>query len=220
MLTQGYALPLNEPWDVIYDGSGLWVLFGNRLVKLELVEAEKRFRAAEQVELKDSANSLTWDASRGKYWTVCGSNEIYRVDRAGNTIATFTAPQTVGYPRLVTWDGGYLWVTAGSALYKLQLVSDSGELKVIDSYAPSTGRFPNREAAGLTWDGNQLWLLVDDILSKLNQAVQPICKIELPSAFPQPSLFGYRGVAWDGQSLWVAHKDTNKLYRVDPAACR
>ncbi len=228
MLVQAYALPLSEPFDVVYDGSDLYALFlPYRLVKLELVEAEKRFRAAEQQPDFTPAISLAWDASRGEYWAVRDApgwvgKEIDLIDRAGNRTATFTVPQTfVGYPKFIAWDGEYLWVTSNEGpLYKVQLAGASGELRIIDSYAPSTGRFPNRTATGLTWDGNHLWLLVDDILSKLNQVAQPICRIELPSGYLQPSWSGWRGLAWDGQFLWVAHSETNKVYRVDPAACQ
>jgi len=227
MPVQEYALPLTEPFDLVHDGSDLYALFQYRLVKLELLEAEGRFRAAEQQPDFSPANSLAWDVSRGEYWAVRGApwwvgEEIDLIDRSGNRTATFTVPQTfVGYPRFIAWDGECLWVTSNEGpLYKVQPAGASGELRVIDSYAPSTGRFPNREATGLTWDGNHLWLLVDDILSRLNEVAQPICKIELSSGYPQPSWGGWLGLAWDGQFLWVAHEGANKVYRVDPAACR
>jgi serine/threonine protein kinase len=57
-------------------------------------------------------------------------------------------------------------------------------------------------------------------VDRLDQAASPICQIELPSAYPQPAWHAWRGVAWDGQFLWVAHQQANSLYRVDPQACR
>jgi hypothetical protein len=216
MPVQGYALPLAEPWDVVYDGSGLWVLYQYRLVKLELVEAEGRFRAAEQVLDFSAANSLAWDPSREAYWAVRGApwwvgEEIDLVDQAGNRTATFTVPQTfVGYPRFLTWDGEYLWVTSDAgSLYKLQPVGDGGELMVIDSYGLG-------EASELTWDGNHLWLLGGGALSKLNQVMQPICRINR-SAYSLPDC---RGLTWDGQFLWCASMGANMVYRIDPASCQ
>lgn len=230
MAVQAYALPLNEPWDITYDGSELWVLFDRLLVRLELVEAEGRFRAAQQQDFP-IVKGLTWDASRGEYWTVRGvqwaqDKYIDLVDRAGNTAATFTVPQAfAGAPVHVAWDGENLWVTSrvtssggSGALYKLQPLGEGGALGVIDSYAQPIGRFPNREASGMTWDGSQLWLLVDDFLVKLNQAAQPVCRIELSD--PDASWWGWQGVAWDGQFLWVTHEEASRAYRVDPAACR
>ena len=160
-----YALPLGEPWDVDYDGSDLWVLFHSLLVRTELVEAEGRFRVAEQKDFP-RANSLDWDASRGQYWAVSGAawsvgEEIDLIDAGGNKTATFTVPQTfVGSPRCVAWDGEYLHVTSDSgSLFKLQPAGDSPELGFIDSYAPSIGG----EVEGVTWDGAHLWLLDGDI---------------------------------------------------------
>ena len=96
-------------------------------------------------------------------------------------------------------------------------VGDSGELEEIDSYAPRVDRYGPDEASGLTWDGNKLWLLVGDLLSKLDGAAQPICRIELSSV---SSWGSWRGLAWDGQFLWVADMESNRVYRVDAAACR
>lgn len=226
MPVQKYTLPLTGPQDIAYDGSALRVLFESRLVKLELVEGEGRFRAVEHQDFPP-ANSLAWDASRGAYWAVCGAprrvrEEIDLIDQGGNKAASFTIPQTfVGRPRFIAWDGEYLWVTSNDGpLYKLQPVGDSGELREIDSYAPGIDRHGRDEASGLTWDGNHLWLLVGDVVSKLNQAAQSICRIELPFGFPQPSWWGWRGLDWDGQFLWVAHQETSKVYRVDPYTCR
>lgn len=220
---QGYALPLSEPFDVVFDGSDLHVLFESRLVKLELVDAEGRFRAVEHM-LCPATNSMTWDASRGQYWAVCGGprwvgEEIDLIDQAGNRTVTFTVPQTfVGSPRFVAWDGEHLWATSSEGpLYKLRPVGDGGELEEIDSYAPGVNRYGLEKASGVAWDGNNLWLLVGDLLSELDGAGQPICGIQLPSV---PTWFGWQGLAWDGQFLWVAHMDASKVYRVDPAKCR
>jgi hypothetical protein len=223
MLAQAYRLPLTSPRDVVYTDSGLWVLFESRLVKLELVETEGRFRAAEQI-VFPTLRSLSWDVARGEYWAVCGPPQwtcetaIELIDRAGNATGTFTVPQTfVGYPASVAWDGEYLWTISDvGTLYKFQPASNGGELMEIDSYATEAGGL---EQPGLTWDGEHLWLLVDRLLSKLDQAGRSLCTIDLWSVSPGLP-YGWRGVTWDGQFLWVANQGTNKLYRVDLAACQ
>jgi hypothetical protein len=232
MPMQAYGLPFNEPLDIIYDGSELWMLFDGLLVRLELVEAEGRFRAAQQ-QVFPVVNSLAWDASRGEYWTVHSDWEevdIDLVDRDGNTTATFAVPQTfIGFPRHVAWDGENLWVTsvAGSSaqgssagsLYKLQPSGEGGELVVIDSYAQPKGIF-NSASSGLTWDGSHLWLLVDNVLVKLDQAAQPVCRIDSLPDDSQRLWWKWRGVAWDGQFLWVSSASANQAYPVDPTECR
>ncbi len=226
---QAYGLPFNEPLDIASDGSELWGLFDRLLVRLELVESEERFRAAQQQDFP-MAISLAWDASRGGYWTVrgtlaggTGDNEyIDLVDRQGNTTTTFAISETLdGFPRYVAWDGENLWLTAsGGTLYRFRPVGE-GKLALLDSYAQPIGRYANTEASGLTWDGSHLWLLADDVLIKLNQAAQPVCRIDpLQAESPQAYWWGWRGVAWDGRSLWVAHEEVSQAYRVDPAACK
>jgi hypothetical protein len=225
---QAYGLPFNEPLDFAFDGSELWGLFDRQLVKLELVESEKRFRAAEQADFP-MAVSLAWDESRQRYWTVpgtlaggiAGDEHIDLIDRPGNTTASFVIRETLdGFPRYVAWDGDHVWLTtSGGTLYRLQPAGD--DLAVMDTYAQPIGRFADREASGLTWDGRHLWLLVDDVLIKLDQAAQPVCRIDpLQAESPQAFWWGWRGVAWDGRSLWVGHEEVSQMYRVDPAACK
>jgi hypothetical protein len=222
MPAQGYALPLADPWTIVYDGLGLWAVYQGQLVRLELVEAEERFRAAGQLGFPHVI-SLAWDESRGLYWAVqgtpwsCDSEPFARVGRAGGVIDIFAAPRMFsGYPGYVAWDGEYLWVTSEGGLFKLQPVGDSNELEVVDSYT-------YEEASGLAWDGDNLWLLVGHVLNKLDRATRPTCQIDI-SALPTQQLPGagvvsgdWRGLAWDGQFLWIV---SNELYRIDPAACR
>ncbi|HLE52510.1 MAG TPA: toll/interleukin-1 receptor domain-containing protein [Anaerolineales bacterium] len=223
---QGYGLPYPEPFDVVYD-SILRVLFDDRLVSLNLVEAEGRFRALEQQDSFNDYNSLFWDDTRDLYWAVLGSpwmvsDEIDLVDRSGLTVVAFIIPEaSCNDPKFVAWDGEYLWVTsAGVTLCRFRPLADMSELSLVDTYAPSLGKFPNTEPSGLTWDGEYLWVLVDDILNKLDRTGQRICKIEMASANPQPTWYGWKGVAWDGQYLWVAHSEQNELYRVDSNLCQ
>jgi hypothetical protein len=224
-----YGLPFNKPLDFAFDGSELIGLFDRLLVKLERVESEKRFRAAQQQEFPE-AISLAWDASRGGYWVVAGtqysagadSHGIDLVDNKGNKTATFAIPETFdGSPRNVAWDGESLWLTSsGGTMYRFQPVG-LRELALIDTFAQPIGKFPDTEASGLTWDGSHLWLLVDDVLIELDEAAQPVCRIDpLRSESQQAYWWGWRGVAWDGGSLWVGHEEVSQVYRVDPAACK
>jgi hypothetical protein len=223
-----YGLPFNKPLDFAFDGSELWGLFDRQLVKLEAVESEKRFRAAQQQDFP-MAVSVAWDESRQRYWTVPGTlaggiggdEHIDLIDRQGNITATYAIAETLdGFPRYVAWDGQNLWLTtSGGTLYRFQPVG--GELALMDTYAQPIGRFPDQEASGLAWDGSHLWLLVDDVLIMMNPAAQPVCRIDpLQAESSQAYWWGWRGVTWDGRSLWVGHEEVSQVYRVDPAACK
>jgi len=83
-------------------------------------------------------------------------------------------------------------------------------LSIIDSYPLAS--------TDITWDGSHLWSLYSGDLIKLNEVVQPICKIEWLSGGP---IYGWKKVEWDGQFLWVLNTDAgNKIFRMDPSACR
>jgi serine/threonine protein kinase len=218
---QAYVLPDDQPYDVAYDGSVLWVLYYGDLVRLEPVESEGRFREAERIPL--DASSLTWAGSPGKFWMILGwpfsgTPKLALVDREGNATAEYTFPKAVdGWPRTLAWDGEFAWVTLGGRLLKLRPAGDGGELAMVDSYALDVGLVDTVEE-GLAWDGEALWVLVWDQLARLDQSAQPTCMLQLPSTFER--YHQYRGLAWDGEFLWVADFETGKLYRADPAACQ
>jgi hypothetical protein len=223
---QRYRLPFSEPQDVVSNAEGLWVLFASRLVKLELVEGENRFRAVEQIEFP-GVQSLDWDIARGQYWAICGSPYVYEdcqeeielINQDGNVTATFTTSQTFdGSPTHLAWDGEYLWLTSlNGTLYKLQPTLGTKELKLVDSFGLSL-QWGGKGLYGLAWDGTALWLLDGDILTKLDSSAQPVCRITMPSTM-DTLWWQYLGITWDGQFLWVIHTGTNNVYRVDPALC-
>ena len=220
----GYLLPLPEPVDVVFD-SALKVLYIDQLVTLELVADAQRFRSAGSEGGFADSNSLTWDARRNGFWSVRGApywvgQEIDLLDAQGNTISTYTVPQSIGSPRYITLVEGVLWVTSDKGgIHKLEVVEGSSELKVADSFALSLGKFPSSGGEGIEWDGESLWVLSDDVVTRLGLSMQPACSIILPSEYPQPSWYGYNGLAWDGEYLWVGHAEQNMLYRIDPASC-
>ena len=227
----GYSLPRNQPQDVTYDGSTLWALFKDSLVRLETVESEKRFRGAETVVLYEdeltyvSGNSLAWDESRQKFWVVRDApgglgGGIDLIDHSGHTSNRYGVPEAlVGTPRFVAWDGESLWITSDDgSIYKLE--AREGHLAIVDSYASAIRVSGLNVASGLAWDGKALWILVGDVLAKLDRVGQPRCKIYLGQSGAPVSWYGWRGLAADGRFLWVATSEENKVYRFDPAACQ
>jgi hypothetical protein len=220
-----YLLPLPEPVDVVFD-EALKVLYDDQLVTLELVAGEQRFRSSQNEAGFSNSNSLAWDERRNLYWSVRGASywvgyEIDQLDAQGNVLATYTVPEMIGYPRYITLVDGFLWVTSDKGgIHKLEVVEGSSELKVVDSFAVSLGKFPSSVVDGIDWDGESLWVLSDDVVTRLGLSMQPACTIILPSEYPQPSWYGYNGLAWDGEYLWVGHAEQNMLYRIDPASCQ
>lgn len=192
------------------------------LVKLELVASENRFRIAETLKLPEDGqplnrhiDNLTWVDDR--FWVLCEicSDEQLQLDRSGKVTGTFRLPYAV---KAMAWDGQYFWASTGSVLKKLELVEGSNELKEVDSFAVSTGGF-RADVSGLTWDRRNLWQVSSGVISKLDSLAQPICSFSL-SATAGTTWWRWGGMTWDGQFLWVVNGDANKLYRVDPNACR
>lgn len=221
---QDYGLPLAEPISVVWDGTDYWAVFGGELwslVKLELVAPENRFRIAETLKLPEEGylNSyivnLVW--IDGRFWILCrGCDEHPQLDRSGKVIGTFRLPYAV---KAMAWDGQYFWASTGSVLKKLELVEGSNELKEVDSFAVSAGGL-RADVLGLTWDERNLWQVSSDVMSKLDSLAQPICSFSLSAAADTHWWSSWGGMTWDGHFLWVVNGDANKLYRVDPNACR
>ncbi len=222
----GIGLPVSDPYDLeaLPDGS-LWVLYDQKLVSLELVEAEARFRAVQQISFP-LANSLAWDAAQSAFWAVYGTphlveRQIDLVSAEGAVLATYTLPEAFErFPRYLAWDEQWLWVDNGEGtLYKLQAAEGSSELQLVDSFALSISLYGLNSGSGLAWDGAALWFLLGDKVFRLDAAAQPVCSIALSSSFTAPAWYEWRGLTWNGQFLWALHAGENKAYRIDPRGC-
>ncbi len=211
-----YSLPLNNPSGVVYDGSALCVQFASRLARLELIEAEARFRLSSQ-DCGVPGLGGGWDASGNQFWSLIQGAIALR-DRTGAiTVTLSVTKEFVGTPTNLAWDGAYLWATSSEgALYKLQ-ASGSNVLQVVDSFAPVLGQFPTSRASGLAWDGKSLWAQADTHVSRLDGVGRITCRLYAQGG---GSWWSWRGLAWDGRFLWTAHTEANVLARLDPAGCR
>jgi hypothetical protein len=210
-------MPLSGGVYLVFDTS-LRVLYGDRLVKLDLIEYESRFKASDSIPLE--GRSIAWDVVRGQYWVVrddAGRCELVLTDLSGNATAMYSLPEDLQCLEWIAWDGDYLFGASGQNIYKLQPPSAGGTLQLVDSYAPAVHRFPSISITGLAWDGEYLWVLADDALARLDKGGRPACGLEM---YGGPHWWGYEGLAWDGRWLWVAYPDANTVYRVDPSACR
>jgi hypothetical protein len=210
---RGFALPQRGPGAVTYDGSALWVDFGE-WTKLEEVADEQRFRDVDE-KASFSSTRLAWDLSWDWYWEA-REGRVDAIKRDGTRTAS--AVLDLGYDnKAIAWDGKNLWALFEDAtLYKYEPSADRSQLAKVDSYAPQVKRIGVTMASGLAWDGNNLWVLNAGAVFKLNHAAQAVCSIEAGEA---PWFYQWGGLAWDGRFLWAADADSNMLYRVDPKAC-
>jgi hypothetical protein len=213
---QGFGLPLRDPDWVLYDGSALWVTFGRKWTKLDLVEAEQRFRALGE-EWSFASQTVAWDLSGDWYWALTDTSADI-INRSGTKTASYALPEGFTDSALA-WDGRSLWALHGDdTLHRYEPVADVGQLKEVDSYAPQVERLSLTTTSGLTWDGNNLWVLAVGSVFKLNSAAQPVCSIDLGGSWT--FVRSWRGLGWDGRFLWAADAHSNMLYRVDPNACQ
>jgi hypothetical protein len=213
---QAFGLPLRNPNLVLYDGSALWVTFGGDWTKLELVEAEQRFRGLDE-KWGLASQTVAWDLGWDWYWAVMDAS-IDIINRSGTKTASYTLAE--GFSNgIMVWDGKSLWALhSDDTLHRYEPVADTGQLRKADSYAPPVERLSLTTLSGLTWDGNNLWVLGVGSVFKLNSAAQPICGIDLGGSWTY--VRSWRGLGWDGRFLWAADAHSNMLYRVDPNACQ
>ena len=212
-----YGMPRSGGKYLVFDTS-LRVVYGDRLVKLDLIENEGRFKTADSIPLGGS--SIAWDVERRQYWSVrdaAGSCGLELIDLSGDVTATYLLPEDIRCLGWIAWDGDYLFGSEGQTIYKLQPSSAGGMLQLVDSYAPAVHSFPDQSVTGLTWDGEHLWVLAEDALARLDEGGRPACRLQVHGG---PRWWGYEGLVWDGRWLWVAYPDANTVYRVDPSGCR
>jgi hypothetical protein len=134
------------------------------------------------------------------------SHWFAHVDTGGHLISTFNP--TYGN-RDMTFDGTYLWATdwQQEAVYKY----DTSTCAILSSFpAPFTGK-----AHGMAWDGIYLWI---------GQEGGQIWQVDtsgnvirwIPS--PYTNYFNPRGLAFDGQNLWVGAQSIGLIYEIDTLA--
>jgi len=220
-----FVLPVAAVMGVVCDGAALWELGEAKLIRLDPVEGQSRFRAGEVVAFP-VVDSLAWDPARQMYWAIRGrgvgeGSDVLLIDRAGAEQGSYSLPATFdGNATYIVSDGESLWITSDTGtLHRLTAPAAPGELQLVDSFAAGVGPFTDRAATGIAWDGESLWLLDDAELGRLDAAGRVACRLKLPST--QQLLWWYwQGAAWDGQDLWVAHTGANILYRVNRQVCR
>jgi hypothetical protein len=79
--------------------------------------------------------------------------------------------------------------------------------KVVAEYPLPCGT-DNDMTHALTWDGSRLWHAKDNKLSTIDPATGRVTEMCILNDLKRPS-----GLAWDGQSLWIAEFD-GKIWKL------
>jgi hypothetical protein len=169
-----------------------------------------------------SNHGLAWDGTHlwvsGDYHT----DWIYRIAPDGTRLDSIINPGG-DYSGGMTWDGGYLWVSRYYPNSQPNLFQVDVSTGTVMDTIPSQGLQPQ----GLAWDGAYLWNVQDDNDDdpELVYQIDPATGDTLLS-FPVPDTGNAsgespRGLAWDGQYLWLVSRAPgsplrNNLYKIDP----
>lgn len=110
---------------------------------------------------------------------------------------------------------GLTWSLAfdGKTLWTSTLSGDISQLDPVSGMVLKTFKAPSSQPWGMAHDGQNLW--ITDFAEKRTYALDPATGKEV-SSFPNPDQErGAKGLAWDGQFLYVMGWTTNTIYKLD-----
>ena len=171
---------------------------------------------------RQSNHGLAWDGTHlwvsGDYHT----DWIYRIAPNGDRVDSLINP-CGDYSGGMTWDGDCLWISR----YYPNSQPNLFRFDVVDTAVKDTIPSPGLQPQGLAWDGTYLWNVQDDNDDDPERVYQidPVTGDTLLS-FPVPDTGNSsgespRGLAWDGQYLWLISRAPgsparNNIYKIDP----
>ena len=145
-------------------------------------------------------------------WGAPGTDSLYCIDATtGAGLDTLPAPST--WPGGMIWDGSALWVgdmLGGPKLFRVD--PESGE--VLESF-PVVYSASN---AGLAWTGDEFYWSSDRSEAEGDGDIHRYARdgahlgaFDAPQGSEHP-----RGLAYDGENLWVSIEESDSLYVVGP----
>lgn len=145
------------PQGLAWDGHCLWIFTTNRSLIYQVrkggdaVEILQSFRSPAQVLGGGITQDMAWD---GEHLWYANQFRVYRLDRLGNVLSSFTFHKNVTG---LGWDGANLWVAYNDFPQKavLSVVDTRGE--ILETYIA-----PVLEINGLAWADGSLWALGSD----------------------------------------------------------
>jgi len=207
-------------YGLAWDGSHLWVGddAGGYVARIDTSDGSV---ITEIIGAPQSNHGLAWDGTHlwvsGDYHT----DFIYRIAPNGDRVDSISNPGG-DYSGGMTFDDKYLWVSRYYPNTQPNLFKTDVPVGTVLDTIPSQGLQPQ----GLAWDGTYLWNVQDDNDGDAERVYQldPVTGDTLMS-FPVPDTGAAsgespRGLAWDGQYLWLVSKGSatnNKyIYKIDP----
>lgn len=209
----GLAYDGQKLWATIYLGRGEYATLNPSTLEWKISDERKQHDVISKVAGSYASpgalcfvNGKLWIA--GAYGDSFGSIDMndwkvdrifkgrQRIDRASQSYAS------------MTYDGSHLWIAWHWFRYdlptsetQLLLKVDPESGKVVAQYPLPCGTDSDGTHA-LTWDGSKLWHAKDNKLSTIDPATGRVTAMYILNDLKRPS-----GLAWDGQSLWIAEFD-------------
>jgi PKD repeat protein len=196
---------------------------GSYRVKLTVTDDQNRQDTAEQTVVVAAPASaeflplpqtivdlqeLAWDGEH--FWVLDSANlKLYKLSGAtGQTVKTFSLPDTAQYPSAVAWDA-----------HNRELFVLDGNANTIYRVAPEDGSIAGQIALtegvplGMTWGDGYLWVSDFDVptIYKINPRdghVQGRLSVGLPGA-------ALLSVGWGAGALWVYDSNHDMIYKID-----
>lgn len=214
----GFPSPGPSPEGLAWDGEFLWVVDSeiHQLDQMEVTWGEVMASFSIPVA---KPKGVAW--SNAHLWVVDEETSmIYQIDPTdGSVVSEIPAPeQTAEGPWSIedlTWDGKYLWcgVFAGWCSSFNRIDPEDGT--IVLSFFPEC--FPR----GMSSDGNYLWTICyngKDLPSKVDRRT---ISEELEEMVKSRVFLGDvivddpTGLAFDGESLWIADRATRRIFKAD-----
>jgi hypothetical protein len=204
-VTRSFPSPGSGPSGVVRIGEAVWVLVpgDSRLYHLDLdgnIVGEFTVSASQGV-----GRGLAWD---GEYLWEVSWRGVTQFDPATGTESTqFKAD--MDNVQGIAWDGTGLWV-----------IDRDGNMAQYDQTGQRLRRLAlpvgTSGATGLTWAEGGPW--VEDLLGKVERfdADFNLLGSFAISKCVNGGPFYYLALYWDGESLWVADPDGNRIYQCTP----
>jgi streptogramin lyase len=216
---KGLAYDGEKIWATVYLGSGRYASLNPQTLAWEVSRDHSQHKAIAEVSGAFAspgaicfAEGRLWVA--GAYGNSFGSidTQDWKVERLfQGTRRGGGAGQSYSS---MAYDGAHIWLVWHWYRYDLP----TSETQLLLKVEPSTGKvvaeYPapagtrNDGTHGLTWDGARLWHMKDRRLSAVDPLTGGVTAQYTLEQLKRPS-----GLAWDGQSLWIAEFD-GKIWRL------
>lgn len=148
------------PQGLTWDGSSLWVYTTNRslLYQVQVDGGNARtvgsFRSPGEVVGGGITQDMAWD---GKHLWYANQFKVYKLDRSGERLGSFTFPKHVSG---LSWDGTNLWIAYNDFPEKANLSRVDVHGEILETYI-----LPIGVINGLAWADGCLWALGSDSVS-------------------------------------------------------